>query len=379
MPKTLQDWLQSSSDDDNESGTLLESGSVHTTTAPPATSFTSLGEGSKEGVSKPKTMVTPLRMPPFESSELVTPTSAASGGGFAPLSARLSAREEIREKMKRYLGEAAVTKSIKEAAAVATSSTTSHGKSFSNLSIQDFNAGTPDVGHGSSMMGGGGGGGEKAVSTATATATASRTEDASRSLNSPPLPSYSLPVEPPTAVGGGFRAVEVMVVDRGTQTVETVGVQTDPLPPPPFSAWFSMFSDPRIEMCSPLGRSRASFPLGHFHESSAYWHPEMKRMGGMGGEGGKREDKEGTARVDGSGAVGAPTFLYGNLPGVDYTSSTSAPPLIGIDGRPYRQLMNDVEMQYSEGAKYLRSQLTMLQNNIDMLISRYNLPPPPNF
>lgn len=112
-----------------------------------------------------------------------------------------------------------------------------------------------------------------------------------------------------------YEAVEVMVVDRGTQTVSTVGVQTDPLP------------------------------------SDQNWGNPVFLPG----------------------RVGSP--MYHNS--IDYLSNAGGP--YGIDGRPYRQVFSDLEQHQSCSAKQLREQLSGIQNTIDMLIARYNLPPPPTF
>lgn len=132
-----------------------------------------------------------------------------------------------------------------------------------------------------------------------------------RDGNSSPLPTVTPPASP-VASPPGFQAVEIMVVDRGTQTVSTVGVQTDPLPPPPPGSGFN-------------------------YQQNVY---------------------------------------FGNAAGTDYFSQRQGG--YGLDGRPYRQLMADAEESYGAGAKQLKIQLAALQNNIDMLISRYNLPPPPH-
>lgn len=348
MSKTLQDWLESSSDEDNDATTELPKPSLnHTLTLRPSTSSPLRKAGQVEEKDLPSVSAK-LGLVQNNFPDPITPISALSDSGAPSLNAPLSAREEMREKMKRYLGEAAVTKSIKEAAEAVASTTTSYGKSFSNISMLGSSVGPADLGRESSFL-------REEKRNGARTGVAAATDHFDPSLSSPVPPLHLSPTQLPDAVGGGIRAVEIMVLDRGTQTVSTVGVQTDPLPPPPFSTWPAAYPASRMDhSCVPLGPRR-------FHENASLYRETVG---------------------DGDGCKGTDngsSFFYGNLPGLDYTSTSSGNPLLGIDGRPYRQLMNDVEVQYSEGAKRLRSQLSMLQNNIDMLISRYNLPPPPNF
>lgn len=117
------------------------------------------------------------------------------------------------------------------------------------------------------------------------------------------------------ALGPAYAAVEVMVVDRGTQTVTSEGTQTDPLP----ITLGPYYTGPMMPV-----------PYGGFH--------------------------------------GVPAPSYGVPP----------PSLgLGVDGRPYRQYLYDYEKKEAEEAGRLREELGMIQNSIDMLIARYNLPPPP--
>lgn len=350
MAKTLQDWLETSSDEDDDATTELPKPSLNHTLPLRSPTSSSLIKAGLAAEKEKSSVNTSLALVQSNSPDPITPVSTLSNSGSATLNAPLSARDEIREKMKRYLGEAAVTKSIKEAAEAVASPATSNGKSFSNISMYGSSVGNADLGRETSFLRE-----EKRSGASTGVATA--TDHFDPNLSSPDHSWHLPPKQLPDAVGVGFRAVEIMVTDRGTQTVSTVGVQTDPLPPPPFSTWYAGYAAPRMNSSSvPLGPCSLSENARLYREA-------------RGGD--EREE----LRRDGTGS----SFLYGNLPGLDYTSTSPANPLIGIDGRPYRQLMNDVEVQYSEGAKRLRSQLSMLQNNIDMLISRYNLPPPPNF
>eukprot|EP00796_Vickermania_ingenoplastis_P005910 gene5910-4225_t len=207
---------------------------------------------------------------------------------------RRSAQEEMRDKMKKFLGEAAVAQS-QEIAAAAVASPTS--------AIPTSNVTNTAVSSNSNSRHG--------FSSERVAGTAQQGSQPTTAASTSPQPTMSPAYEP----------IEVTLMDRGTQTVSTVSVQTEPLPPPAEL----LASGPR-DAC-----------VGH-----------------------------------GAGAV------YGNAPGLDYVRGVGRP-TYGIDGRPYRHLMDDLDASYSEGARRLRSQLSVLQSNIDMLISRYNLPPPPGF
>lgn len=288
--KTLEDWLASSSDDDDDGNgvadqTQLPRRDTVGSDRPAGASYASIGSS---GIPAPPRMESPLPVSPVLSN-------------FTP--DRRTAQEELREKMKKVLGEAAVAKSVEVAAASVASPVTGVGASFvaTNTAVSTSNNSV----HGSSSE---------------------RAAMAGRGSQQTHVTSSSVPQS--TLPPAGFEAVEVMLVDRGTQTVSTVAVQTDPLPAP----------DPSI-LRYHVAAAGGTFPL-----------------------------KETSLPV------------FGNTPGVDYLShSAMARANIGIDGRPYRYLMDDLEAQYSAGANHLRAQLNLLQNNIDMLISRYNLPPPPGF
>jgi hypothetical protein len=126
--------------------------------------------------------------------------------------------------------------------------------------------------------------------------------------------------------GGGagalYEAVEVMVVDRGTQTVTSEGTQTEPAP----------------------------ISVGPFY-TGPYMPVAFNGYGGMGGAYG--------SNMAASSLFPPPSFGF------------------GVDGRPYRQHLYDYEKKEAEEAAKLREELGMIQNSIDMLIARYNLPPPP--
>lgn len=374
MSKTLQDWLESSSDD--------EKGFEYVDTALPnrtgnarVHSPSSAVEDHPEGTFDIPPRVDPLQMSSLTTPVAITPTSAASDGVFGPLSGRLSAREEVREKMKRYLGEAAVTKSIMNATAVVASSPITGGKSFSNLSMHGSNTGKRDSNRDIFLPAEVGVDAE-GVRTATATSiTTSTAPHHAGGGSDSSLPNMQVsPIHPPASVGGGFREVEVMVVDRGTQTVSSVEVQTDPLPPPSFCTWWPLYRPFGMRDYPTQERPSGTPTPNYFNGSYPFPNPEMMTMTMKGGVTGMVGEKA----TDGSHHSGAPSFFYGNLPGVDYSNPASARPVIGIDGRPYRQNMNDVEMRYAEGAKHLRTQLSAIKNKLDMLISHYNLPPPPN-
>lgn len=274
--KTLDDYLASSSSDDEDYPSMHAQKLDKTVIPRPAS----------------QTLASPTSGPRGQSPMPGSPSDFASTRRFA--------QEELREKMKKYLGEDAVAKSVEVAAASVTSPT-------SYLS--------PNA----------------ATNTARSTASGSNYEF-QQANGGPPQPS------PPTTAtssppGGahpnmGYEPVEVMLVDRGTQTVCSVEVQTDPLPPPP-----------------------------------------VVGAGGL---------MEGAYRLGGPGGSSSGVW-YGNAPGVDYLSPKSRPVQYGMDGRPYRHMVDDLEVNFSAGANYLRSQLSVLQSNIDMLIARYNLPPPPEF
>lgn len=115
-----------------------------------------------------------------------------------------------------------------------------------------------------------------------------------------------------------YAAVEVMVVDRGTQTVTSQGTQTEPVP----ISVGPFYTGPYVSampMAPPSGYGAFSSPM----------------------------------------APAAPAYGF------------------GVDGRPYRQYLYDYEKREAEEASKLREELGMIQNSIDMLIARYNLPPPP--
>ncbi|KPA83202.1 hypothetical protein ABB37_02886 [Leptomonas pyrrhocoris] len=118
--------------------------------------------------------------------------------------------------------------------------------------------------------------------------------------------------------GPAYEAVAVMVVDRGTQTVTSEGTQTEPVP----------------------------ISVGPF-----YTGPCLPPAYG------------------GQGWMGNP---YRN-----YIMSPPPPFGRGVDSRPYHQQLDDYEKKETEEASRLREELGMIQNSIDMLIARYNLPPPP--
>ncbi|CCW68057.1 unnamed protein product [Phytomonas sp. Hart1] len=121
----------------------------------------------------------------------------------------------------------------------------------------------------------------------------------------------------------GYRAVEVMVVDRGTQTMSTVSTQTDPLPP---------------------------------HTNN--WGTRECFMNPCG--------------------VHAPNGMpFGNSQGIKGAGVTGNPISSIISQRPYYHLLQQVEADQSHSITELKHQLALIQNTVDTLISRYNLPPPP--
>lgn len=210
---------------------------------------------------------------------------------MSTLNDRKSLQAEMREKMKKCLGEAVVAKSIEAAASSVPPPPPAPARGTvtnATVKVSPTSATSHRESHGESTV--------THPEEGTVTATASNTSHDREH----------------------FEAVEIMVVDRGTQTVSSVSVQTDPLPPPiPFL--------------------------------------------GMGA----------TLSEDGM-------MRLGNAPGLDYLSHKMRRADTGIDGRPYRFLMDEMEVQDAEGTRCLREQLNLLQNNIEMLISRYNLPPVPD-
>ncbi|CCW61644.1 unnamed protein product [Phytomonas sp. EM1] len=125
--------------------------------------------------------------------------------------------------------------------------------------------------------------------------------------------------EPPP----GYRAVEIMVVDRGTQTVSTVGTQTDPFPVNA-NNW-----DAGECPTNPWGvPAQQGVPLAH----------------------------------------------TGGIRGTVHT--TNGIPLRN-SRRPYHLTVSEVEAEQNYRFDELRHQLELIQNTLDTLISRYNLPPPP--
>lgn len=303
--KTLDQWLKDSDEEDSEED--VQRNSSQSDARNPSEDPHSSGS---RVASVPRTSGTPSLTGSQMSAHTPTtlrPAEHPDGGLYAR-------QEETREKMRRLLGASAVVK-----ATTPTSSSAGHDSPTWPISAPPDRAHFPFGATSNTTQ-------PMAQSLWTpptlgsAGAPAAVAANTQPSPNSSQLPEVEQTMEGINEISGGgdpaYKAVEVMVVDRGTQTVTSEGTQTEPLP----------------------------ISVGPF-----YTGPYMP------------------AAYGGFGAIAA----YGNY--------VMPPPSfgLGIDGRPYRQHLYDYEKKEAEEASKLREELGMIQNSIDMLIARYNLPPPP--
>ncbi|GET90774.1 hypothetical protein, conserved [Leishmania tarentolae] len=308
--KTLDQWLEdSSSEDDDEQAQRAASidGDPHSTSGssfPNELRAISASHNSGGGASvsgSPVSAHTPTSM---------RPANHPHGGLYGR-------HEETREKMMRLLGADAVAKVISS-----TSSTASpNSPAWPVAAVPDRSrflfgaapASAPPVPQSSEIppaMSGGNSTGTNPSSPIDALPQPLKTVTQTSTVTG----SSQLPQVEKTTQGmngnSAYEAVEVMVVDRGTQTVLTVGTQTDPLPMP-YGAYYP----------------------GPFAPSPyTGWMPSR-----------------------------LPLSSYG----------------VDVDGQPFRHSYHDYEQREAAEAAKLRGELEMIQNSIDMLIARYNLPPPP--
>lgn len=328
--KTLDQWLEDSDeeeeeedDNDNEKDVRQESGVTDARNG-----SEDCGSSSSRVVSATRTSGAPSLAGSHVSAHTpntLRPTEHPPGGLYAQ-------QEETREKMRRLLGADAVVKAVtppasSTAASVIGSPTwpisappsrTNFPFGAAPTTTQPATQGIwapPTLGRATDGAGAAGGG----VGTPFGP---NRTDTATDSSQLPEVEQTMTGFN--YGAGGGaagpaYAAVSVLVVDRGTQTVTSEGTQTEPMP----------------------------ITLGPY-----YTGPMMPTPMSCGAGGG--------------GRWSAPS--YGVCP----------PSLgLGVDGRPYRQYLYDYEKKEAEEASRLREELGMIQNSIDMLIARYNLPPPP--
>lgn len=153
-----------------------------------------------------------------------------------------------------------------------------------------------------------------------------------------------------TSIPDHLEEVDVMLADRGTQTIENVSCQTDP--------------DPRVLQCYHCYMEY----YGHIPEYAGCSHGAG--IGGSGG-GGLSPSSLGDGGLYGSDPVFASLmYRYSNQQapmGNKHHHRGGAAP-----GRSGDGLTNAIT-----STALLREQLSGVQATIDMLISRYNLPPPP--
>lgn len=154
--------------------------------------------------------------------------------------------------------------------------------------------------------------------------------------------------------------VDVMLADRGTQTIENASCQTDP--------------DPRVLQCH---QCYVDY-YGHTPEYAGCTHSGVgsgNYVGGGGGGGhGQQQQMYGTDpifaslmyRFHNNGGGGAQQSPHGFSQPFRSSGGSGAP------SQAAGGLMNAITT-----TSLLREQLSSVQGTIDMLISRYNLPPPP--
>lgn len=316
MIKSLQDYLATSSDSDGE----------ETTNEDESISFRGGGDGSSRGVRSPAVYGFASSPTAGNAGTLTFPgspssmASSSSRAGTTASSAQRSGRlEETRAQMAKLLGPDTVARaasplSQEGSPAVHSPNAPRANMPFSMTPVASNNAAsqfTPGL---------------AAQQWASGSELAAESPDL-RSLRSPAPAQQQLQQQEQFP----YVPVEVMVVDRGTQTVSTVGVQTDPEPP--------------------FGPTMPGvyYPAGHTAPSFYRPQPQQPAAGGFFAGGG----------------------------GVDYTTAAGSGARYGVDGRPYRQHFHELERTQPKDAAALRQQLDTIQHSIDMLISRYNLPPPP--
>jgi hypothetical protein len=141
--------------------------------------------------------------------------------------------------------------------------------------------------------------------------------------------------------------VDVMLADRGTQTIENVSCQTDP--------------DPRVLQCH---QCYVDY-YGHVPEYAGCTHSSSPSLPGPSQHGGPL--------MYGTDPVFASLMYRYNSAGVPPQQYLAAQQqLRGAPAAAAGGLMNAIT-----STALLREQLSSVQGTIDMLISRYNLPPPP--
>ncbi|KAG5472390.1 hypothetical protein LSCM1_03789 [Leishmania martiniquensis] len=300
MMKTLDQWLEDSSseDDVDQLQQLVVSGGGD----PPSTSDGSCSTASR--------VISASRNSGGTASVAGSPVSAHTPTALRPVShppgSLYRRQEETRDKMMRLLGGDAVAKATSSASSIASPQSPAWPIAAAPDRSHFPFGGTPASAHPVSQS----------ASMPTALA---RPLSAAAQMDTA-INSGQLTETEKTTQGlnndAAYEAVEVMVVDRGTQTVSTVGTQTDPLPMP-FGAYYP----------------------GPFAPSPC------------------------------TGAGLCRRWMTPSLPLPSYG--------VGVDNQSLRPHYHDYEQQEAAEAAKLRGELEMIQNTIDMLIARYNLPPPP--
>ncbi|EPY19148.1 hypothetical protein AGDE_15395 [Angomonas deanei] len=253
-----------------------------------ATDSESTDTDEEESTTQQTKLVPPLTTKPSEASlnpEEGSPTVSNTSTTRSTVTDEARQRqEEMREKMKALLGTNVVSK-VAEAVNTTPFGTTpvvTTGPSFDSVD-------TPAVG------------------------TTVKLPAVPSPPTSAPAPPHHMTSTPSAPAEGPYEAIEVMVVDRGTQTTTTTETQTDPV-------WMD---DPRLA---------------------------------------------------------GPVLLPGRMSDARYYS-TSNFGLVGGQGMPRydskRMTIEALSHKQAQEATLLQEQLDLIQHSIDMLISRYNLPPPP--
>ncbi|KAG5497934.1 hypothetical protein GH5_02728 [Leishmania sp. Ghana 2012 LV757] len=297
--KTLDQWLEdSSSEDDVDQVQLAVSGD-----GDPAST-------SGGGRSTASRVISASRSSGGVASVAGSPVSAHTPTALRPANhtpgSLYRRQEETRDKMMRLLGGDAVAKALSPTTSIASSRSPAWPVAAAPDRSHFPFGGTPASAHPTpqaSLM--------SAALTPSLKAVA-QTDTATESSQPPEIEKTLQGFNGDSA----YEAVEVMVVDRGTQTVSTVGTQTDPLTMPYVAYYPGPFAP---SPCTGAGLYRRWMP------------PSL------------------------------PLPSYG----------------VGVDNQPLRQCYDDYEQREAAEAAKLRGELEMIQNSIDMLIARYNLPPPP--
>lgn len=322
--KSLDDWLASS---DEES----------TKAAPQNRRPSNKGLAPRRQSRTPSPHQTSLMPLESESPTMATSsrprnqTTAGTSTRAAEAEERRRRQEEMRQKMKATLGDQVVDRIVTAAAPPPLRKS----DDYANDSFTSS-------GTGSMLPPRGGGGGGKNADAAGKMMMSSRRASV--------LQSGSFLPE-------NMEEVEVLLADRGTQTVDHASCQTDPAPD--------------VLQCP-----------GCYHDYYGHMPSEVRCPHGVIGRGG-----------GGGGSSGDPIFdllRFGsgnNNKGVQcLPSSSHQRGAIGMLPRPYSEGGID---NYNGGGNSnshnnmfasmgtLRDQLTFVQSSLDALISRYNLPPPP--